>query len=238
MLAPLLPSAAPSPSSSDIHPLVEIKAEFPGLTKAGKRNLARHWLHDAFKPYAHLITRKIFAKQAREANIVEYDTLLGKMRTGTDPQQIQDIMKGLEEIEARLKEEKAIAFVNHGPELQNKFLTAADFQDEFINMRPGCKLAAWYFCESGAEGCHCNTFSLSKVWLRKFDDPLATKQKYTCPRVNCWTKYRTKYGMIAEIKIHDTSYFFKTPIKQWDIIDLQAAMAEEVLNPKNATGAL
>jgi hypothetical protein len=66
------------------------------------------------------------------------------------------------------------------------------------------------------------TFALAKAWPRKIDDPLASKQSWTCPVHDCWTKFVTKFGMIAQLTVRGETYWFRTPVKDWDTLDLQA----------------
>ena len=62
------------------------------------------------------------------------------------------------------------------------------------------KFAAYYICRWSAPGWEpCNTLITSKDWYRKHENPLATGQKWYCPI--CETKYKTKYGMLVELKL-------------------------------------
>jgi hypothetical protein len=72
---------------------------------------------------------------------------------------------------------------------------------------------------------------MAKAWPRRHEDPLARHQGWTCPIYHCWKGYKTAYGMIAELSVHQETYWFRTPVKDWDTLDLQACMLEQEKNP-------
>ena len=204
------------------------------LSRRGKRELCKSWMLDAFAPYAIFIARKLLAQQLRDKNSLEYDALLKQLTKETDPAKVNEIIKTIGDIEATLESERMIAFEKHDLETQKRFVAAADYCDEFINLGAGFILRAWYIC--GA--CHsthdhtpCLHFAMAKAWPRKLEDPLAPKQAWTCAVYDCWKKYETKYGMIAELTVHDDTFWFRTPVKDWDTLDIQAAMIEQEMNP-------
>ena len=150
-------------------------------------------LLEAFAPYAKFIFQKITAKEQREKGSVEYDELLGALGHLKCPEEIKKVLQRMEEIERQMEEERAVAFKSHAPEVQDRFLRASDYADEFINMGPGYQLRAYYFCCAGPEWSKCHTFCTSKAWPRKKEDPMATGQIWYCPRADCWANYKAGF---------------------------------------------
>ena len=209
----------------------DVKERLTGLTKRGRREMTKEFLKDCFAPYGKFICQKITAKQQREKGSEEYHELLEKLGTLTDPEEVKATLKRMDEIEQELEEERALAFKSHAPEVQARFLNASDYSDEFINLGPGYKMCAFYFCCAGHAWCPCHTFCTSKAWPRKKEDPLATGQVWVCPRSSCWSNYKTKFGMVVELRIRGVSYWLRAPVKSWDAKDLQGCMLEQELKP-------
>ena len=69
---------------------------------------------------------------------------------------------------------------------------------------------SYYTCQSGGEGYECLTVITSKAWRRRFEDPLATKQRWKCTW--CGAKYKTWMGVIIEIKKDGVFYYLKAEI--------------------------
>ena len=61
-----------------------------------------------------------------------------------------------------------------------------------------------------------------------FADPMASRQKWTCTRKDCWKKYKAGYGMIVQMRLRGIEYFIRAECKDWDARDLQACMIEDV----------
>jgi hypothetical protein len=114
------------------------------LSKKGVRSLAKSWILDAFKPYASFIARKLAMKQMRAEASEEYDKLLDQLGSVKEPDAVQAIVRRMSELEEQLQNERMIAFQSHKPEIQDRFIAAADYCDEFINLGPGFSLRAWY----------------------------------------------------------------------------------------------
>ena len=58
----------------------------------------------------------------------------------------------------------------------------------------------YYICRAGHANWPCRTVTLSKWWKKKHEDPLATKQKWYCPK--CQAGYKTKWGVIIEMVVN------------------------------------
>ena len=65
---------------------------------------------------------------------MEYDALLQQLTKEKDPAKVTEIVKKMSEIEEALENERMIAFEKHAPEIQRRFIAAADYCDEFINL--------------------------------------------------------------------------------------------------------
>ncbi|MFM7988700.1 MAG: hypothetical protein ACKPKO_56245, partial [Candidatus Fonsibacter sp.] len=108
------------------------------------------------------------------------------------------------------------AFADKSRNLEEQFRwqMAADYSDCWTEIRDNKgKLiggfSSFYICEwtpnaDTEDGCH--TLILLKEWNSKHADPLATKQKWYCNI--CGTKYKTKHGMLIEIREVSTSDVF------------------------------
>ena len=204
------------------------------LSKKGKRELCKSWILEAFAPYAGFIARKLLAKQLRAQNSLEYDALLESLPKETDPAKVTSIIQQMAVIEEALENERMIAVESHAPEIQTRFIAAADYCDEFINLGAGFVLRAWYICgacHATSDGSPCLHFAMAKAWPRKLEDPLAAKQAWTCALYSCWKKYSTNYGMIAELTVGNDTFWYRVPCKDWDTLDLQACMIEQELKP-------
>jgi hypothetical protein len=84
-----------------------------------------------------------------------------------------------------------------------RFQMAADYSDGWVEVKSSSGrllggFSSFFICRAGGEGYECNTLILNKDWMRKHEDPLATKQKWKCRC--CGAKYFTKFGMVVEIR--------------------------------------
>ena len=99
-------------------------------------------------------------------------------------------------------------------------LQASTFHDEYVSSWKGY-LRYWFVCMSGGAGWECMTAILSKMWLRKFKDPSASKNKYKCSV--CKANYKTAWGVLIEYSIDGKIYYFRAPIPDEDTLDIKAA---------------
>jgi hypothetical protein len=216
--------------------LSTINEKCSGLTKSGKREFAKEMLLDMFAPYAKFMCQKQTAMELREKGSIEYDELLSSLPTLKDPAEIKRVLARMEAIDAQLESERMIAFASHDQPTQDRFIAASDYADEFINLGPGYTLCAWYVCLADHGGqWPCRTFALAKAWPRKHEDPLAFKQTWSCPCYECAVRYRTKFGMVSQMTIRGTAYWFRTPVKDWDTLDMQAWGLEQFLAKEKLT---
>jgi hypothetical protein len=59
--------------------------------------------------------------------------------------------------------------------------------------------SAFHICRAGPTDEKCNALSLSDMMERRHEDILASKQSFKCRC--CGAKYRTKFGMLVEIRM-------------------------------------
>ena len=81
----------------------------------------------------------------------------------------------------------------------------------------------------------CLRVTPSKDWGRKFDDPLATKQRYYC---SCSRRFNATWGQIVEISrcTHGGSVermYVRADVPSWDVEDIRAMSLERTLDPAN-----
>ena len=65
------------------------------------------------------------------------------------------------------------------------------------------------------------TAILSKMWLRKFKDPSALKNKFKCSV--CTAKYKRAWGVLIEYCIDGKIYYFRSSVPDEDTLDIKAA---------------
>ena len=68
----------------------------------------------------------------------------------------------------------------------------------------------------------------SKVWLRRYDDPAATKLCWYC--CDCGGRYKTNYGTVIELRLNNDVYVAKAEIPFGTFKDVKAAVLEANTN--------
>ena len=102
---------------------------------------------------------------------------------------------------------------------------AAGYTDEWYHI-PDKKVSfrTFYLCgrKWGTERCH--TLTVSSLWNRLHQDPIASGQRWYCPV--CEARYKPANGVMVEMLIQGVSYYIKAPFPTDDIIDLKAMAVE------------
>ena len=186
-----------------------------GLKKGEIRQLTRQTLLEVFRPAmkAILIKRKQLRERAKLT--AEHLLLCEELARCTDLDKCEEMINQIELLDEQIMDKSMpLAFADKSKDLEEQFRwqMAADYSDAWTEIRDNKgKLiggfSAFYICEwtpdkgkTPDEGKteECHTLILSKVWGRKHEDPLKSKQKWYCKI--CGTKYKTYYGMLVEIR--------------------------------------
>ncbi len=116
---------------------------------------------------------------------------------------------------------KRRAFESLGKERAAAMAYAADYTDEWYRL-PGNSgsFRTFYLCgrKWGEERCH--TLTVSSLWNRLHQDPIATKQRWYCPV--CQAKYKTTNVVMVELMCNGETSYVKAPFPPDDIADLKA----------------
>ena len=121
---------------------------------------------------------------------------------------------------------KRRAFESQGAARAADMAYAADYTDEWYRL-PGNRgsFRTFYLCgrKWGQERCH--TLTVSSLWSRLHQDPIATKQRWYCPV--CMAKYKTSNGVMVELMCNGETSYVKAPFPPDDIKDLKAMAVEK-----------
>ena len=207
------------------------RQEFEGLTHEGLRTVTLADLNELFFPLVDLLIKKIEqleSLQHHQEKIKELQDRLKKSKSLDEAKRLEEEISKLVEVEFA-----PLAFA--GKADQSRYISASTFADEWIavpNKQGGYNyFRSYYTCQSGGEGNECLTLILSKLWVRRHADPMATKQKYKCTWCNA--KYKTWMGVVIEIMKNDVLYYFKAEIPTKDLEDVRAMHFERTMKPSS-----
>ncbi len=138
--------------------------------------------------------------------------------------------------------DKFLAFEGHEREEQHRFILASSFSDLWTEVKDEAGRAGGGHRQlvhlSGKDplgpptetipAAECLRVTPSKDWGRKFDDPLATKQRYYC---SCSRRFNATWGQIVEISrcTHGGSIermYVRADVPSWDVEDIRAMSLE------------
>ena len=92
------------------------------------------------------------------------------------------------------------------PEERELLDKSADYTDEWFGIRGSqCAFRVFYVCGRKTSYGRCPTLIASSQWLRKNQDPLATKQKWYCKV--CEATYKTTQGVMIQFMQNGVSSF-------------------------------
>ena len=217
---------------------------FPAMAetrKGGVRRLVMFTLtvkdlSDLWSPLMEFLLRKKAQVNKRTEALSEHARLADELKATTDPQRAIQL---LEELEGMDLHTACLAFASEVD--QDKYLLASSYSDEWCRqVAPSGEVIgykrSWYVCEGNTGWGRCKGLAESKAWGRRFEDPLATKQRWNCKFCN--GRYKTKYGQLVEVLCpsDDTRYYFKASVPDWDHQDVRAMDHEKRLAPKSAKG--
>jgi len=121
---------------------------------------------------------------------------------------------------------KRRAFESLGKERAAAMAYAADYTDEWYRL-PGNSgnFRTFYLCgrKWGEERCH--TLTVSSLWNRLHQDPVASKQRWYCPV--CQAKYKVTNGVMVELMCNGETSYVKAPYPPENIADLKAMAVEK-----------
>ena len=184
--------------------------------------LARTNFLTIFKPWSALIALKCASMEAAADLLDTFHQISESLREaflkGDDVKRINDLSAQIENMEGKIEETtKALAWRSRGAE-QDRFLSAGEFSDEWSSYG-GWTMRSFYMC-----GCGCVT--PSKLWDRKFSDPLAARQRYYC--VACSRRYRVAFGQLVQVQAPDGAlYYMKAGLPPKEVEDLRALSLEQ-----------
>lgn len=207
------------------------RAELPGMSREGVRQLARQDLAEMLAPLAEFVARKLIQLKARSQGIEEYDKLLAELKTTKDKTKELDIIEQLEKWDAVLEKlNTPLAFADK-PDAE-QMMNVAQYYDEWVNTEHG-KLRAWYVCLQTFGGTYppCGTVMPSKQWKRRFDDIGSSKQRWYC--VCCGSRFKVAFGMLIEVHTKGVSTFMLAEVSNKDVEDVRAMFLEKKLQPKD-----
>jgi hypothetical protein len=190
--------------------------------------LTHKQMHQLLQPYA-----QIFAIKMRDQvrSCAAADKYLDALE-GDDPTAQE---KAAERYDATFVQR---AWADKG-DLQKQFCRASDYTDEWFNShRNGGTYAmrCYYVCMAltgpwdfrNNVACRCGTLTRTDMWERKFDDPLATGQKWYCGDTNnCAARYKTKFGMLVEFVMGNQAFYCRAPICDFHAFDAKALLIQE-----------
>ena len=220
----------------------EFEAMVDGPSRKERRKLTLASMQELFQPLAAFIIRKHAAMSLVVKDVERHGELvreLAKCKSITQEQAILDEMEKLE------VDDKYLAFESKGPEQQHDFILASSYSDEWTEIKNGKGqvvggICSWYVCRARTgwddnKQCHAECMSVipSKDWDRKFEDPLASKQKWYC---HCAAKYNATWGQLVELKRVNAAgelerFYMKAEVPTWDAEDVRAMYHEATMDP-------
>ena len=99
---------------------------------------------------------------------------------------------------------------------------AADYSDRWYKTKE-YEFNVYYVCRAGEAPGRC-TLIESQKWARLHSMPHALKQRWYC---RCGAKYKTKYGVICEMRIGNQRMYVKAEIPPADLQDAKCMKIQE-----------
>jgi len=218
----------------------EALAPGEGPSRKERRKLTLASMEELFQPLAEFIVRKREAMELVVKDVERHNELVRALAKCKSIEQEKAILEEMEKLEI---DDKYLAFADKGQEEQHKYILAASYSDEWTECKRDGRLVggicSWYVCKAKTaydeDGNHVQCFSVipSKDWNRKFDDPLASKQRWYC---HCGAEYNATWGQLVEIKIVGTDgqvehLYMKLDVPSWDAEDVRAMCHEATMDP-------
>ena len=209
-----------------------IQEEFPFLCTSSKqvRMLSRGSFLKLFAPWGALIQAKRAQLTEHSEYVQELDVLMKRvqevMTSGGTEAEINNLLNQITAMEEKIHHVgRMLAFREHAPEVQDQFLQAAEFEDEWIEWG-GFRLRSWY-------KCYCGLVYSSKNWKRLHGGIHAKGQRYYCRGKKCnGKKYNQNFGQLVEFRMNDGSIHFSyAPMPPKDVEDLRARSIQLARNP-------
>ena len=197
-------------------------ADFEGLSKGERRKITVAKMRDCLQPISNFIKLKCAVFRERSNVIEEQTMMMERLRKCSNMNEALEIVPELEALENKLdKLDTPLAFASKGDE-QQQWLNAADYSDEWsleLDDQGNVKSAfrVWHVCQGGPSWNRCYTVIGGKAWTRLHENPLQKGQRWYC--VVCGNKYRTKYGVLVELRHGQDVYFLLAQYpKKWNDI--------------------
>ena len=250
-------AADQSRAESYKHAREHVQEAFPmlGGTKSEKRQFVLDFMCTLYSPLIEIIRRKQEIMDSRQDIVEKITSKMDAWRTCTDPMEAGTLLQQVHELEDALEEsKKEVAFRRFGPELQQQFLAASQYDDEWtrISDQAGrltvfrayyiCKGNGWRMGPTSEWLSGCNSMTVSKVWKKRWPDEAngqmseKTKQRWYCPV--CGGRYKASWGMMIQIvtdfdtpKAVDFNCLAEVP--SFDIEDIKAMQHEKSLTHSN-----
>ncbi|KAI4253179.1 MAG: hypothetical protein L6R35_007566 [Caloplaca aegaea] len=106
------------------------------------------------------------------------------------------------------------SFAGHSE--QGRMQAAADYSDVWCETA-NTAFRCYYICRAGHADWPCNTAMASKKWDIFHSDPMASKQRWYCKFCN--SRYKTKFGVLVELKVHDEVMYVLADLPPDDLKD-------------------
>ena len=103
---------------------------------------------------------------------------------------------------------------------------AADYSDQWFSNKK-FEFNVYYVCRAGGSANECCTLIESLKWTRFHDLPFAIKQRWYCGY--CRAKYKTKFGVLCEMRIGTQAMYCKAEIPPSDLQDAKFMKIEDEL---------
>jgi hypothetical protein len=182
-------------------------------------------LAEIFAPLASALAQKAAQLQQMCAIDEQVTQLTAKLAKATTDEEEQQITKKLDDLQNSQNCEW-LAFASKSD--QGRWLAASAYADEFSSIDQGrAYFRAYFLCMSGGSDHPCMSVMASKAWRRRFDDPLASKQRWFC--LYCGARYRVRFGALIEILSASTGarYWARASCPDADICDARGLFHEQ-----------
>jgi hypothetical protein len=182
-------------------------------------------------------------------DVAQHRVLAARLSASNSIAEEAGLLAAMEALEV---DDRYLAFADKGTEEQHRCILAASYSDVWSEIRSSKGvlvggISSWYICMAKTEygpppawsPAPCLRVTPSKDWGRKFQDPLAVKQKYYCPRKTCECKYNASWGQLVEISRVGAQgllerFYVRADVPSWDVEDVRAMYLEESLAPASA----
>ncbi len=214
-------------------------------SRTERRELTMNTMIELFGPLAKHIVRKQQALQKVHTDTLRHKELAEKLAECSDFESEQEILKEMEGLEVS---DGWLAFEQEID--QHAYIAAASYSDCWTIIRDARGkvtggVNSWYICRAltgpwdflANKATPCFRITESKKWDTKFDDPLATGQRWYC---SCGAKFAAKWGQVVETSTLDLSTlkvmktYMKSDMPDWDAQDVRAMEMEESMAPRSA----